>query len=405
MPDSSRRNGTILRLVPLLGIGLLAYLILKVNVHALATNAKAIGWGLLLVIALGGFSHVVKTWAWRLTMRGERRNVSFARALGLRLASEAFGQLGFVGMVGGETTRISLLGSAVSHPAAISSVTLDRGLFIITGAVVTLAGLAGVGIAVPLPHTLRLYTAGLVIVLVCLLVAGAIAIQGRWRVLSGSARAIAWIPGFKKWLGSRELTLIASEQRILAFYHEAPSAFWCSVILNLFCHFLAIAEVYICLKMLGTHATLADALIMESLTKLINVAGSVNPGNVGTYEAGNMAIGKLVRLTGTQACCLHSVAVPGRSSGRSLAGSASYGFRKSGCVTGPNSAQTMKRAQQRCRLNIPFDRSAYVKQYSFSPMIFPVPSSSSLPWPGWQLFRFFFVRFWAFEAKNVSGRF
>ncbi len=43
---------------------------------------------------------------------------------------------------------------------------------------------------------------------------------------------------------------------------------------------------------------------MESLTKLINVAGSVNPGNVGTYEAGTMSIGKLVRLTGTQGLLL-----------------------------------------------------------------------------------------------------
>jgi len=304
MPDSSRRNGTLLRLVPLLGIGLLAYLMSKLDVHALAANAKAIGWGLLLVIALAGFSHVVKTWAWLLTMRGERRNVSFVRAFGLRLASEAIGQLGFLGMVGGETTRVSLLGSGVSVPAAISSVTLDRGLFIITGAFVTLAGIAGIGFAVPLPHTLRLYAVALVVGLVCLLAAGAIAIQRKWPVLSASARAIAWIPGFKKWLGSRESTLIASEQRIVAFYHEAPGAFWCSLILNLFCHFLAIVEVFICLRILGAHATLAGALVMESLTKLINVAGSINPGNVGTYEAGNMAIGKLVRLTGTQGLLL-----------------------------------------------------------------------------------------------------
>ena len=172
MPDSSRRRGTLFRLVPVLGIGLLVYLVSKLDVHALAANAKTIGWGLLLVIALGGLSHVVKTWAWLLTLRGESRKVSFGRALALRLGSEAIGQLGFLGMVGGETTRVSMLGSGVSLPAAISSVTLDRGLFIIMGAVVTLAGIAGIGLAVPLPHTLRLYCVALAIGLVCLLVAG-----------------------------------------------------------------------------------------------------------------------------------------------------------------------------------------------------------------------------------------
>ncbi len=304
MPDPSRNSRTLLRFVPLIGIGLLAYLISKLDVHALAVNVKAIAWGLLLVIALGGLSHVVKTCAWLLTMRGERRHVSFARAFGLRLASEAIGQLGFLGMVGGETTRVSLLGSGVSLPAAISSVTLDRGLFILTGAVATVSGIAGIGFAITLPHAIRVYAAALVIGLLCLLGAGAIAIQRRWPVLSASARAIAWIPGVEKWLGSKQSTLIASEQRISAFYHDAPRAFWLSVLLNFFCHFLAIVEVYICLRMLGAHAAVAGALVMESLTKLINVAGSVNPGNVGTYEAGTMSIGKLIRLTGAQGLLL-----------------------------------------------------------------------------------------------------
>jgi phosphatidylglycerophosphate synthase len=304
MPDSSRRKRKILRLVPVLGVALLGYLLSKANVHALALNAKAIGWGLLLVIALGGLSHIVKAWAWRLALRGECRHVSFARALGLRLVSETIGQLGFVGMVGGETTRVSFLRSRVSAAAAISSVTLDRGLFMLTGAFVTLAGLVGLVFAVALPHGLRIYTLSLVIGLVCLLLSSAIALRQRWPVISASARLISWMPLVKQWLTSKESTLIASERRILDFYHEAPTAFWSSVLLNLCCHLLAILEVFVCLRMLGAHATLAGALILESLTKLINVAGTLNPGNVGTYEAGNMAIGKLVHMTGTEGLML-----------------------------------------------------------------------------------------------------
>lgn len=304
MRDWPRHKRMLLRLVPLLGIGLLAYLVSKLDLHALRANAHAIRLGLLLIIALGGASHAVKTCAWLLTMRSESRKVSFIRAFGLRLASEAIGQLGFLGMVGGETTRVSLLGSSVSLSAAISSATLDRGLFIITGAFVTLAGLAGIGFAATLPHALRLYAAAVVIALLCLVAAGAIALQRRWPVLSGSARAVAWVPRLNKWLASKESTLIASERRIAAFYHDAPGAFWCSVLLNLCGHFLAIVEVYICLRMLGAHATLVGALILEAMTKLVNVAGSVNPGNVGTYEAGSMAVGKLVRLTGAQGLLL-----------------------------------------------------------------------------------------------------
>ena len=304
MSDRSRRTRSFLRFTPLLGIALLVYLLTTVKFSALAGNAKAIGWGMLVVLTLGGFSHVVKTWAWRLTMLGEARNVSFGRTLGLRLISEAIGQLGVIGMVGGEATRVSLLGSGVSVAGAISSVTLDRGLFILAGALVTIAGIVSLLFVVSVSHALYLYACALVLALVCLLIAGAIAIQRKWPALSGLARRAARIPWFRRWLQSKESTIRASEQRIIEFYHKAPGVFWLSVLLNLLCHFLAIVEVYLILKMLGAPATLLGALILESLTKLINVAGAVNPGNVGTYEGGNMVIGRLVRLSGTQGLLL-----------------------------------------------------------------------------------------------------
>ena len=53
----------------LLGAAFLAYLVVHVGADKLVGNAKAIGWGILLVLGLAGISHVIKTWAWRLTAR------------------------------------------------------------------------------------------------------------------------------------------------------------------------------------------------------------------------------------------------------------------------------------------------------------------------------------------------
>jgi phosphatidylglycerophosphate synthase len=304
MPDRRRIAKIFLRVTPLLGIGLLVYLIATAKLSTLAANVATIGWGILLVIGLGGLSHVVKTWAWRITLRDEAHKISFARSLGLRLISEAIGQFGFVGMVGGEAARVSLLGSGVSTAFAISAAALDRSLFILAGATVTIAGLIGLVFAVSLSHAIHLYAAALVFGLLCLLVAGAIAIRRRWAVFSGPARVAARIPWFRIWLQNKETTLKAAEQRIIDFYHEAPGAFWSSVLLNFICHFLAIFEVFLIVRMLGAPATLLGALILESLTKLVNVAGAINPGNVGTYEGGNMIIGRLVRLTGSQGLAL-----------------------------------------------------------------------------------------------------
>ena len=55
---------------------------------------------------------------------------------------------------------------------------------------------------------------------------------------------------------------------------------------------------------MGSKATVIGAFILEALTKLINAVGSINPGNVGTYEAGNMAIVKLVGLVPAEGLAL-----------------------------------------------------------------------------------------------------
>ena len=125
----------------LLGVTLLAYLVVHVGANKLVENARAIGWGILLVLGLAGISHVIKTWAWRLTAPGELNKVSFARTLGLRLASESLGQLGVAGQMIGDGTRASLLGSEVQASSAISSVVLDRGLFMLSGLIVMIVGL------------------------------------------------------------------------------------------------------------------------------------------------------------------------------------------------------------------------------------------------------------------------
>ena len=82
------------------GGGLLAYLVLRIGPATLLKQVAAVGAGIWLVLLLGGFSHLIKSWAWRLTIPQEARCVSLPRAFGLRLISEAIAQLGVTGRVG-----------------------------------------------------------------------------------------------------------------------------------------------------------------------------------------------------------------------------------------------------------------------------------------------------------------
>jgi hypothetical protein len=69
--------------------------------------------------------------------------------------------------------------------------------------------------------------------------------------------------------------------------------------LNLLWHGLAVLEVYLVLRFMGARIALIGAFVLEGLTKVINLVGALNPGNLGTYEGGNMLITEIFGVTGT----------------------------------------------------------------------------------------------------------
>lgn len=208
-----------------IGAALLVFLVVRASPGALLENAKMIGWGLTLVIALGGLSHLIKAWAWRLTLPREA-HCPFSRMFGLRLVSEAIGQLGFPGVVAGEATRVSLLGSEIPLASRILSVTLDRGLFIVCGAIVAVCGITAGLLLLSLSNALRVYTALFAFGFLGIVFAVAFAVRKGWPVLSGPARALGRVPWIGPWIQSKELLIGSVEEQLLEFHRERPSAFW-----------------------------------------------------------------------------------------------------------------------------------------------------------------------------------
>ena len=243
--------------------------------------------GIALIVALGGVAHIVKTAAWRLALLEEKRQVSFARLFGLRLASEAAGQLGVLGQAFGETLRVSFLNSTIPLAGRITSVALDRALFIVSGALVMVSGLSVLLAVAPLPHKVAICAVVFELALLILMILAGVAVRNRWGMLSGAARFLRF-----------ERPIIASIERdLLDFCHRAPKAFWMSFGLNIVFQFLAVLEVYLTLRFMGFHIGMLTPLAAEALTKLINTLGALIPGNVGLYEGGNMLIARLFGLS------------------------------------------------------------------------------------------------------------
>ena len=278
--------------------GLFAYLVWRVGPGKLWENVRTLGWGFTWVIALAGVSHVVRTWAWRLTLGKDKHKMSFLRMLGLRLGAEAAGQLGILGQTFGDSIRVSRLSHEIPTANGIASVSLDRGLYFVTGILITISGILAALPVVSLSHALRLYAGLLVLILTTFLLMALLAIRKRWPVFSESARLLARVPSFKKWLEKEHHLIQSAENTLFDFHHNTPNTFWASFYLNLASQCMAVLEVCLVLWLMGTKIGFFGALGMEALTKLVNLVGNLNPGNIGTYEGGTMLIGKAFGLSG-----------------------------------------------------------------------------------------------------------
>jgi phosphatidylglycerophosphate synthase len=285
-------------------VGLLAYLVWHAGPANLWQELVKLSWGFALVIVLAGISHLAKTWAWQMTLGNDQHKISFSRLVGLRLGAEAAGQLGILGQTFGDSIRVSHLSREIQTANSLASVTLDRGFYLVTGIVVAIAGILAALPMLPISHALRIYAELFVLGSAAFLLLMLMAVRKRWPLLSGSARSIRGIPFLGSWIDQRFELIQGTESALFDFHHKTPKLFWGSFSLNLAGQCLAILEVSIVLWLLGAHVGFSGALITEGLTKLVNAIGNFNPGNIGTYEGGNMLIGKIFSLSSSTAMAL-----------------------------------------------------------------------------------------------------
>lgn len=283
----------------LLGLSLLGYLVFRTGPGVVWQQLQAIGWGLALIILLGGVSQFIKTCAWRQALTCDIGQLSWSRSFVAQLISDAFGQFGVAGKVVGEGTRISLLGSTVPVSSALSAGAIDGALHSFSAAAISVLAMSATLLITPLSAGWRLYAVLLIAVLVSVAILAAVAMASRWHLAGNLLRAIGRLPRLQRWVSGKQPIVDSAEDNLLTFHRKAPAAFWATLILNVMWHALAIVEVYLVLHFMGVRIAVLGAFVVEGLTKMINLVGAFNPGNFGTYEAGVMLIAKMFGVTGT----------------------------------------------------------------------------------------------------------
>ena len=283
----------------LVGLSLLGYLVFRTGPGVVWRQLQTVGWGLALILVLGGVSQLIKTCAWRQAFTCDISQLSWSRSFVAQLISDAMGQFGVAGKVLGEGMRISLLGSTVPVSSGLSAGAIDGGLHSFSAVVVTVLGISAILMIGPVSVTWRVYAALLIAVLVSVVILAVVAMARRWPLMGSAIRAIGRLPRLHTWVSDKQPIVDSAEDNLLSFRDRAPAAFWATLIFNLLWHMLAVLEVYVILRFMGAGFTVGGAFIVESLTKVINLLGAFNPGNFGTYEGGSMLIAKMFGVTST----------------------------------------------------------------------------------------------------------
>ena len=274
----------------LLGIGLLIFVVNRVGVQPIFDALLRIGFGFFFVLAINGSRHVFRTIAMRAAVPTEHRRVTFVQAFAARLGGEAISFLTFTGPLLGEATKVALLRKRIPLTYGVPALVVDNLLYNLSVVFFILSGACVMLLTYQLPRVVYFVLIGIAIVAALGLLAAVLAAKRRIMLLSWILDQLAQLRLSPKVLLKRRHHISYLESKVYDFYKHHPAAFFGMIGCNLLAHAASVVEVYVTLRMLGLSPGVAQAYIIESLTKVINFAFAFVPGTIGVYEGGTEII-------------------------------------------------------------------------------------------------------------------
>jgi putative ABC transport system permease protein len=274
----------------LLGIGLLVFVINRVGVQPIFDALLRIGFGFFYLLGISGLRHVFRTIAMRAAVPSEHRRISFLQAFAARLGGEAISFLTFTGPLLGEATKVALLRKRIPLTYGVPALVVDNLIYNLSVVFFILSGACVMLFSYQLPPAVYYVLIGIAAIAALGIVAAGLAAKRRIMLLTWAIDRLAQLRLSPKVLIKRRHHIHHLESKVYDFYKHHPPAFFGMIACNLMAHVSSVVEVYVTLHMLGYDARVAQAYVIESLTKVINIAFAFVPGTIGVYEGGTEVI-------------------------------------------------------------------------------------------------------------------
>ncbi|HEV2913849.1 MAG TPA: ABC transporter permease [Pyrinomonadaceae bacterium] len=274
----------------LLGLGLLVYVINRVGVQPIFDALGRIGFGFLILLAINGSRHVLRTLAMSAAVPPEHRRFNFLQAFSVRLGGEAISFLTFTGPLLGEATKVALLRKRVPIVYGVQALVIDNILYNLSVIFFILSGACVMLLSYDLPLVVRYVLFIIAGVAVLGILGAALAHNRRVTVLTWFIDQLARVGLRPRFLTSRRAQIERVESHVHDFYHHRPGSFFAILAFDFLSHASSVTEVYVTLRMLGFVPRAQAAYVIESLTKVINFVFGFVPATIGVYEGGTEII-------------------------------------------------------------------------------------------------------------------
>jgi hypothetical protein len=268
----------------LAGAALFAYAVERAGMGEIVDGVRRVGWGLLAILALAGIRFVVRAECWRLCMPPSIR-LTRSQAFAAFLAGDAVGSVTPLGLLASEPTKIFLTRHHLATRESVSSLALEN--LVYAASVIAMVG-AGVTVllaTVALPGPLFWTAVGILGALGVAAVVALRLLRGTWDEERGVR------PRWRERLASVRVA-------VLGFSADSPGRLWRVFALDLLFHALAVLEVFVTLQWLigGRTVTFAEAIVFESLNRLVTVLFKFVPFRIGVDEALSGALASVLAI-------------------------------------------------------------------------------------------------------------
>ena len=279
-------------LTALAGLALLVWVVWFVGPAEIADDVRQVGWGVAVVIALGGLRFLLRAVAWRLCL-DDPGWLSVGAAFSAVVCGDAIGNLTPLGPLIGEPAKAALVRGRVAIAPALAALAVENVVYTLSAAAMIAAGMIALLLTFELPADANgtvMRTAGEIAI------AGTIALFGvalwmLWRQPANVSRALGLAPGLR----AHADRIRALEIEIYSFASRHPAKLLPLALAEVGFHALGVAEVYVTLWLLtGGPPSLLTSFLFETVNRLLQVVFKFVPLRLGVDEAGTAGFATLI---------------------------------------------------------------------------------------------------------------